>query len=256
MDPIAPGPKPAPLYVSEHVPEPDVTPIVVLVHGSMDRSAAFAWTVGHLRDLHTIRYDRRGYGKSIGCGTTDLEGHVDDLLAIVGDRPAVLVGHSIGGVIALRAAQRAPGLVRAVGVYEAPMPWIDWWPKRSAGGIARDAGSPEDGAEAFMRRMIGDERWEGLPAKTRADRRAEGPALFAELAAARRGPAYDLDAVQCPVLVARGTEAAGHHRDASDALAAQVGRSPVVFRGAGHGGHVSHHADFAAFVRAVVAAAV
>ncbi|MEY2570609.1 MAG: hypothetical protein QOE63_959 [Acidimicrobiaceae bacterium] len=244
------------LYVSEHVPDPDVEPIVVLVHGSMDRSAAFARTVGHLRDLHTIRYDRRGYGKSVGCGATDLPGHVADLLAIIDGRPAVVVGHSIGGVISLRAAQEAgPEIVQAVGVYEAPMPWIDWWPRRSAGAIATAADTPEDAAEAFMRRMIGDERWEGLPVGTRADRRAEGPALLAELASARSGPAYDLDAIKCPVLVARGTDAAEHHRSASDALAAHVGRAAVVFEGAGHGGHVSHHLDFAAFARAVVAAA-
>ena len=242
--------------MSEHVPEPDVQPIVVLVHGSMDRSAAFARTVGHLRDLHTVRYDRRGYGKSVGCGQTDLPGHVADLLAIIDGRPAVIVGHSIGGVISLRAAQEAaPAIVRAVGVYEAPMPWIDWWPRRSAGNVATAAATPEDAAEAFMRRMIGDERWDALPAGTRADRRAEGPALLAELASAREGPAYDIEQVRCPVLVARGTDAAEHHKQGSDALAARVGRAPVVFDGAGHGGHVSHHADFAAFARSVFEAA-
>ena len=243
------------LSVTEHVPEPDVAPVVVLVHGSMDRSAAFARACGHLRDQHTIRYDRRGYGRSRDCGTTDLPGHVDDLLAIIDGRAAVVVGHSIGGVIALAAAERAaPAVIRAVGVYEAPMPWIDWWPSRSAGGAARDAATPADAAEAFMRRMIGDERWEALPARTRDDRRAEGPALLAELASARSGPAYDIAAIRCPVVVARGTEAAPHHRSASDELARTVGREPVVFEGAGHGAHVSHHREFAALARTVVLA--
>jgi len=241
------------LFVTEHVPDPDVSPIVVLVHGSMDRNTAFARVCGHLRDQHTIRYDRRGYGRSRDCGTTDLPGHVDDLLAIIDGRAAVVVGHSIGGVIALAAAERAaPDVVRAVGVYEAPMPWIGWWPSRSAGGVATDAPTPEDAAEAFMRRMIGDERWEGLPARTRAERRAEGPALLAELASARSGPAYDIAKVRCPVVVARGTNAAAHHQDASDALARTVDRDVMVFEGAGHGGHVSHHRDFAALVRAAL----
>ncbi len=245
------------LHVVEHIPEPDVAPIVVLVHGSMDRSAAFARVCGHLRDLHTVRYDRRGYGKSRECGVTDLPGHVADLLAVIDGRPAVVVGHSLGGVVTLAAAARdgagaGGGAIRAVGVYEAPMPWIRWWPRRSAGGVARDAATPEDAAEAFMRRMIGDDRWEGLPARTRAERRAEGPALLAELASARSGPAYDVADVRCPVLVARGTNAAEHHQHASDELARRVGRDPIVFEGAGHGGHVSHHREFADFVRAAV----
>ena len=43
-----------------------------------------------------------------------------DLVTIVGGRPAVLVGHSYGGDVALGAAAAAPEVVRAVGVYEPP----------------------------------------------------------------------------------------------------------------------------------------
>jgi pimeloyl-ACP methyl ester carboxylesterase len=45
-------------------------PLVVLVHGSLDRCAAFARVVAAepLAGLHTIRYDRRGYGRSIHAG--------------------------------------------------------------------------------------------------------------------------------------------------------------------------------------------
>ena len=221
----------------------------------MDRSAAFARVVGHLRDLHVVRYDRRGYGRSIGLGAPDLAGHVNDLLSVIDDRSAVVVGHSIGGVIALMAAQQAPDVVRAVGAYEAPMPWLDWWSRRSAGGLASKASDPADAAEVFMRRMIGDNRWEALPPGTRADRRAEGVALLAELASARTGPAYDIDAIQVPILVARGTAGKEHHQKATEGLAAAVGNEPFLIAGAQHGGHVSHHAEFAAFVRSVAKAA-
>ena len=227
----------------------------MLVHGSMDRSAAFARVVGDLRDLHTVRYDRRGYGRSTGLGAPDLPGHTDDLLAVIGDRPAVVVGHSIGGVIGLMAAQRAPEVVRAVGAYEPPMPWVDWWPRRSAGAVAWEANDPADAAEAFLRRMIGDDRWQGLPAGTRADRRAEGVALLAELASARSQPAYDLHSITVPVRIARGTAGAEHHREATRTLSDVLGSEPFLIEGAQHGGHVSHHAEFAAFVRSVVDAA-
>jgi pimeloyl-ACP methyl ester carboxylesterase len=243
------------LWISEHVPEPDPPPIVVLVHGSLDRSAAFSRVGGHLRDLHTVRYDRRGYGRSVRLGAPPLSDHADDLLAIIDGRPAVVIGHSIGGVITLMAAERDPEVIRAVGSYEAPMPWQPWWPKRSAGGAATAARDPGDAAEAFMRRMVGDARWEALPEGTRRDRRAEGPALLAELASARSGRAYDIDAITVPVLLARGSEGAEHHREGTARLAASLGREPFVIEGAGHGGHVSHHAEFARFVREVVAAA-
>lgn len=250
------------LWVSERAAEPALSthsaerPILVLVHGSMDRSAAFSRVVGHLRDLHTVRYDRRGYGRSAGLGAADLDRHADDLLEIVDGRRAALVGHSIGGVIALMAAERAPESIHAVGAYESPMPWAEWWPSRSAGGEARAAADPDRAAEVFMRRMIGDRRWEGLPEGTRRDRRAEGAALLAELGSARRSPAYDITAIRPPVLAACGTEGAPHHREGSLRLAASVGRATFVIDGAGHGAHVSHHVEFAAFARAVMAAAV
>ena len=46
-------------------------PLVVLVHGSMDRSGSWVRVVRELRDVHTVRYDRRGYGRSrhLGGGT-------------------------------------------------------------------------------------------------------------------------------------------------------------------------------------------
>ena len=43
-------------------------PLVVLVHGSMDRSASFIRTERHLDGRHVVRYDRRGYGRSVETG--------------------------------------------------------------------------------------------------------------------------------------------------------------------------------------------
>ncbi|HEV3225537.1 MAG TPA: alpha/beta hydrolase [Acidimicrobiales bacterium] len=234
--------------------------MVVFVHGSLDRSSGFARCAGHLRDLHTIRYDRRGYGKSVGMGSPTIDGHVDDLIEVLDGRHCVVVGHSLGGIIALGAAQLKPDLIRAVGAYEAPMPWVEWWPKRSAGGEAMTAGddlSPEaagDAAERFMRRMIGDERWEQLPAGAKDARRAEGPALLAELRSARTGAPYDLDAITTRVLVGHSTESKEHHRWAAQELARLLHTTPLVIDGAGHGAHASHHREFAGFVRAAVAA--
>ena len=229
----------------------------------MDRSGAFARCCGHLRDLHTVRYDRRGYGRSAGLGAPTVAEHADDLIDVLDGRPGVVVGHSLGGMIALAAAQDRPDLVRAAGAYETPMPWVEWWPKVSAGVEAMTAGAestPEaaaDAAERFMRRIIGDERWEGLPENSRHDRRAEGPALWAELRSTRAEAPFDLAAITVPVVSGHSTRSREHHQWSARELASQVGNdAPFVIDGADHGAHVTHHHEFAAFVRLVVAQAI
>jgi pimeloyl-ACP methyl ester carboxylesterase len=235
-------------------------PTVVLVHGSMDRATSFAKAARRLADLHVVRFDRRGYGRSVGVpAVADVAVHAADVLDVAGGRPAVVVGHSIGGVIALVAAERRPDLVRAVGAFEAPMPWEPWWPPVTAGGsaLAAAVADPAGAAEVFMRRMVGDARWERLPPRTKADRRAEGPALIADLHMVRNGAApYDARALPVPVVAGHGTESAAHHREAARRLAASApGAELVVVDGAGHGGHTSHAEAFADFVRRAVARA-
>lgn len=254
------------LFVAEHDP-PGAEATVVLVHGSLDRCAAFARVQRHLDDLRVVRYDRRGYGRSLATGAADdLDQQVDDLAAVVADEPAVLVGHSLGGVLALALAVRRPHLVRAVVAYEAPMPWTDWWPTSTAGAVAVDgtaaSGRPDAAeasaaAERFMRRMVGDERWEALPARTREQRLAEGPALLADLHAVRREPApYDPARLGMPVVAGHGTQSAAHHVESARRLAELAPRGELmVVEGAGHGVHLTHPGELARLVRRAVARA-
>ena len=233
-------------------------PLVVLVHGSLDRCAAFARVVAAeaLAGLHTIRYDRRGYGRSVDVGPpAGLDDHVDDLLAIVDGRPTVLFGHSFGGLVALVAASRATDLVLAVAAYEPPQPWEPWWPGTSAGGAAARAAAPADAAEAFLRRMVGDDRWEALPERTRAARRREGAALAAELRSVRDAPAPPLDPalLDLPLVVGRGTRSSDHLRRSAEALARAVPGAELVEVGdADHGAHLTHPAAVARLVRRAV----
>lgn len=237
----------------------DSTPVVI-VHGSMDRAAAFRKAVRHARELDITLYDRRGYGRSMHAGTAEgMDALVADLLAVIGDRQVAVVGHSLGGVIALVAAQRAPDRIRAVGAFEPPMAWRPWWPTASSRDWARAAdgeGGSAAAAEAFMRRIVGDVRWERLPESTRAQRRAEGDALLADLASMRGEQPFRVEQITVPVVVGFGAETSDRHRRAAEELAAEAQAAALVaVPGAAHNAHDTHPEAFADFVRAVVAQA-
>ena len=230
---------------------------VVFVHGSMDRGASFLKVTRRLSGLSIVRYDRRGYGRSVGAGiAASLDEQVADLLAVIGDDPAVVVGHSLGGVIALAATQAHPERIPSVAAFEAPMSWTSWWPTASAGGVAMAAvgeAGPQEAAEQFMRRMIGDDRWQRLPAKTKSARRSEGPALLAELGSIRGGPPYDPAGLTVPVLAGHGSESKPYHQEAAVRLAEWAPDGELmVIEGSGHAAHSSHPDAFAAFVRRAV----
>ncbi len=202
-----------------------------------------------------LRYDRRGYGRSSAVPAPwTVEANIDDLEGLVerhgvDGRRAVLVGHSFGGDVALGLAARRPDLVEAVAIYETPLSWLDWWPRDSAGAAAMAAEDPADAAEAFMRRLVGDDVWERLPATRRDDRRREGAAMVAELADLRRRAPWTPDEVDLPVLVLVGEHARPHHQRAFEYLGEVLPRARRrVIDGAGHAGPHTHPDGVAAAV--------
>jgi pimeloyl-ACP methyl ester carboxylesterase len=228
---------------------------VVLVHGSLDRSTGLLRLSRRLDAMFRVsRYDRRGYGRSMPHhGPFGIEQQVDDLVGVLRREaaPAVLVGHSYGGNVALAAAQRHPSLVAGVVVYEAPLAWFDWWPASTAGADARESrDDPETAAERFMRRLIGDQRWERLPAATQAARRAEGPALVGELGDLHAHAPWTHERVRVPVAPMCGEHSADHHRRSAHVLAKWFRTEPVVVPGARHFGPNTHPDETSAAVTA------
>ncbi len=220
-------------------------PRIALVHGSLDRSAGLLKLSRRLDEsFRVVRYDRRGYGRSLPhAGPFGIDDQVADLVDVLVREPgpAVVVGHSYGGNVGLAAAQRRSDLVAGVVVYESPLSWLDWWPTDTAGGDARAWRlDPADAAERFMRRLIGDERWERLPSATRSARRAEGAALVGELVDLSEHAPWSPDDVRVPVLAVRGEHARAHHHRSTDTIAGWFGTDPVVLRGARHFGPNTH----------------
>lgn len=238
---------PAGMHVADHHAHAG-GPVVILVHGSLARGATFARTVRRLPDLHVVTYDRRGYSRSRAMrplGT--LADHVADLLVLVGNGPAVVVGHSYGGDVAMGAAIEAPGPVVGVGAWEPPLAWAPWWPTRGNRGEE----DPARFAEGFFRRMVGDGAWERATPQMRSELEADGPALMAELTALRSGPApFDVAELRVPAVFGRGEASRPHHRRAvAELVAAVEGAAMFDVTGASHGVHLTHPAAFAEFVR-------
>jgi pimeloyl-ACP methyl ester carboxylesterase len=220
---------------------------IVLVHGSMDRSAGLLRLSRRLSDqFEVIRYDRRGYGRSSGIGPPfTVADHVTDLVQVIErhlDGAAALVfGHSFGGNVALAAAQRRPELVDRVCIYEPPLSWLGWWPSGTAGATALSQPDVAEAAEAFMRRLVGDAKWERLPSATRSARRAEGPAMVGELADLRVGPPWDPALITQPVLALFGERAQPHHQRAMRAIGELLPHARAeMITGAGHVGPNTH----------------
>ena len=235
---------------------------VVLIHGSLDRSAGLLRLSRRLDDTFRVtRYDRRGYGRSNPHpGPFGIEEQVADLDAVItgaaaGGTPLVLVGHSYGGNVALAFVDRNPGRVAAVVTYESPLSWEPWWPADSAGGDAMAwSADPEEAAERFMRRLIGDDRWDRLPPSTRAARRSEGRAMVGELADLRLRPPWRTDRVAVPVLVMRGEHGHAHHRRGTDALVARLPDARIhTVPGARHFGPNTHADAVGTRIRAFLA---
>jgi pimeloyl-ACP methyl ester carboxylesterase len=96
-------------------------PPLLMLHGWMDVSASFQFVVdAFARERHVVAPDWRGYGLSDGGSSDcywfpDYLADLDHLLdEVVGDLPVILVGHSMGGNVAMLYAGVRPQRVRAV----------------------------------------------------------------------------------------------------------------------------------------------
>jgi pimeloyl-ACP methyl ester carboxylesterase len=255
---------PSGLHIVERPGADPAAPTVVLVHGSLDRGESFRRVMRRLPELNLVAYDRRGYQGSRAGGVVGLGGHIADLLDIVaelrsrGASPLSAVGHSVGGDVVLGAALAEPRACDSIGAFEPPMPWLGF--RRPQPGAGRAAGwtplaeDPAEEVERFFSRMVSPSAWRRLSPDGRAGRRADGPALVADLMSLRGEPPFDVMDLTVPALFGSGGPAsAEHHRDTVAWLGAHVpGAMAYEIPNAQHGAHLSHPDHFAAFVRAVV----
>jgi len=216
---------------------------VICVHGGLDRGGSFARMARRMDHYRVIAYDRRGYQQSRDRQPLSLDGHAEDLRAVVdavrSDRPTLVFGHSYGGVVAIRSAEIGAQFDAMV-TYEPPLPWLA--PRTGSFGDLNP--DPEAEAELFFRRMVSNSAWERMSVAEQQSRRSDGPALHDDLSTIRNTTAaVNWSAVSTPWTYGHGDAAdrleyyqsiaAGLRRDLPTITTTQVAH-------AGHGAHLSN----------------
>lgn len=201
------------------------TPILGL-HGAGSSAVFWEDAAERLSELgRVIIYDRRGSSRSerpIPYEVTSVQEQADDalgLLRALDAEPAVLIGRSYGGTVALDLALRHPESVLAVALLEAgPMglsaEYDDWFTSMQT---KVEKVQPDAVGETMIREVFG--AWEELPQVFRDVFGGNGPAILAELRGEERTDNEQLGKLAVPALVVtadaspipfqRGSEALG-----------------------------------------------
>jgi 3-oxoadipate enol-lactonase len=195
-------------------------PPLLLIHGFGGAAWNFEPLAPFLSGRRLIVPDLPGHGASSPLPATPTLAGFADLLASLLDEPVDVLGHSLGGVVALRLAERHPQLVRslvlaaAAGISSSTrlaeitiaLVGIAQPGKLAGRRVDRIAGS------RLLRRLVFG-RFEVSNPELLSERAVHGflrgstmhtDAIGAGLALARDDPRADLDGVRCPVLVLWG----------------------------------------------------
>jgi pimeloyl-ACP methyl ester carboxylesterase len=188
-------------------------PLALLVHGVTSSSRTW-WRVGPAlagRGFDVVAVDLRGHGSSpraaAGLSAADLAGDVAETVEGPVD---LLVGHSLGALVALELVGRRPGFARRL-VVEDPPGSLDW--AELAAGIEADTARAVADPDALRRELVAaNPGWPPGEAERRLADLADcdGPAVAAAL---RPGVRVDLAALlaaaRVPTLMVLAEEALG-----------------------------------------------
>lgn len=247
-----------------------VGPAVLLIHGTTADHRTWRVVAPELATRSAVHaIDRRGRGDSGDgpAGTYSIAGELEDLaavcdvLAVQSGSPVDVVGHSLGGRIALGASLLTRSISRVVAYESAPAIAVRGPGQRDAllDALREDLarGDRDTLLARFMIEAV------GMPADDlaafRADpiwplRAAAAPTIVRELEAAESAPEVSLDAlalVTVPVLQLVGSETTAPFMEAAATLDARLANGRVeVIAGARHAAHHSHPAEFIARVEA------
>jgi esterase len=221
---------------------------ILCVHGSGSSALMWGDALPELaRYGRAIAYDRRSCGRSERpepyVRTSPAE-HADDAAALlegIGAGPAVVIGRSYGGDVAVALALRHPERVRALALLEgapaALAPPAAAWERALADHVI-EAGAlagPGAAAPALIEGVFGAGAWGTFPGEVQRMFAENGPAILAEMRggglAVNRAAVARIDK---PALVVAADASHPVFRDAADALAAALPHARRAQVGGGH----------------------
>jgi esterase len=232
--------------VSIHYEERGEGQPILCIHGTGSSAALWERAMGELALRgRAIAYDRRGCSRSERPQpyVTDVRQHADDaaaLLDALDAAPAIVVGRSYGGEVALELAARRPGHVRALAVLEggglalseAGRRWAEALTARVLAAGERDAAGA---AQALIDEVLGHSTWQSLPDGMRRIFAGNGAAIVAELRGGVVGPtATELSGVSQPVLVVSARDSPAVFAEAARLLSAALPAARAVRVGGDH----------------------
>lgn len=243
-------------------------PTLLLLHATLSSSDQLRRLTERLREAFTVvAIDRRGSGATelqptAAAGPIDVAVHIADIAAVTvaeGLGPALVVGHSFGGAVALELAARRPDLVRAVWAFEPPYAPVGPPAVRAAlvaleraTAEAGRIGGPGAAAEAFLAGVAGPEAIARLaPASLERLRRAGNGAL-ADVGLLGLDP-DGLALIDRPVELALGGGSDPLYAELAAALVARIpGASLVTLPGARHDAPIVDPTPVTAAIRGFV----
>jgi pimeloyl-ACP methyl ester carboxylesterase len=181
---------------------------IVCIHGTLSSARLWRDAAAELEmRARTIVYDRRGFSRSERPEpfAADVHLHADDAAALIdalAAAPAIVIGRSAGGEIAVDLALRYPDRVRALALLEgggltlgeAAMRWIAAVDEQVFVAAETDMSTV---AETLFRAVAGDAGWDGLPQSAKEQLMGNGPAILAD----ERSGYLDVSAKQLGTIV-------------------------------------------------------
>lgn len=119
------GPSPLSYLTNADDDADDARVPVVFLHGVFDSAQCWSGVIAAVPGMRAYALDTRGHGATpLYDGDLRIPTLAEDVagfIAGLGAGPAILVGHSMGGLIAYETATRHPELVRALMLVDAPL---------------------------------------------------------------------------------------------------------------------------------------
>ena len=231
---------------------------VLLLHSSGISSRQWRKLESTLaRSCEVLAPDLLGYGRS-GVWPPGKPFHFREDVArleqLIGSGPVHVVGHSYGGMLALKLALRRAEQVRSLALFE-PVAFRALDAERDADALAElapmggfdpaDAGAGEAWVSQFVNWWSGEGSWSRLPEESRASFLASAWKCSQEATSLMEDPegAEAYRAIRAPTLLLTGARSPMPARRVAARLAAAIpGARHVEFEGVSHMGPITHPA--------------